>query len=313
MKTAKLASLTLILLGFASSLCSASVGHPQTKSGIIDRAQQQEPSGPGSSELSGPSINGRIVSWTKDSLTLSYREKGETLQSEYSWGPGTKIDGELGIGKAVIVFYQKQNAKNIAIRIKIIEEDNEIQRPSVQPSEPEEGHGQEPPGPGGSESGGVRLAGGPEPSPPSLEVSGAYNFVRIAGVDCHGGSGSAAYNVDDPFWAVAEISGCRDTGLPSGASGHVVTYLFGPRISWRSSNKFIPYGQFLVGGAQSGGTGTASGNAFAAAIGGGLDVTVSHHFSFRVAQAEFLLTRFGGSQQNNLRLESGIILRLGSK
>lgn len=172
------------------------------------------------------------------------------------------------------------------------------------------------PGATGSQKPG-RPAGTPglrgESEPPSFEVSGAYTYLRLAGANCHGGSGSIAYNVNDSVGAVAEVGGCRDTGLPSGITGHAVTYLFGPRINFRSSSKFTPYGQLLVGGAHFGGTGGASANAFAMTIGGGLDLRISDHVSFRVAQAEYLLTRFGGTQQNNFRFESGIVLRLGSK
>ena len=156
------------------------------------------------------------------------------------------------------------------------------------------------------------LAGEPEP-PPSFEVSGAYNYIRLAGVNCHGGSGSIVYNVNDSVGAVAEVGGCRDTGLPSGINGHAVTYLFGPRINFRSSSKFTPYGQLLVGGARFGGTSGVSANAFAMTIGGGLDLRISNHVSFRVAQAEYLLTQFGGTQQNSFRFASGIVLRFGSK
>jgi len=184
----------------------------------------------------------------------------------------------------------------------------EGQKPGPPGGTPGATEGQKPGRPAGTPG----LLGEPGPVP-SFEVSGTYNYVRLAGLNCHGGSGSIAYNVNDSVGAVAEVGGCRDTGLPSGISGHAVTYLFGPRINFRSSSKFTPYGQLLVGGAQFGGTGGVSANAFAMTLGGGLDLRISDHVSFRVAQAEYLLTQFGGTQQNNFRFQSGIVLRFGSK
>lgn len=147
---------------------------------------------------------------------------------------------------------------------------------------------------------------------PEVEISGMYNFIRVLGVNCQGGSGSIAYNVSDSIGAVAEVGGCSDTGLPSGFSGHTVTYLFGPRLNLRSGSKFTPYVQVLAGGVQSASSGISA-SAFAATVGGGLDVRLNAHVSFRIAQAEYLLTRFGVGQQNNLRLGSGIVFRFGSK
>jgi hypothetical protein len=147
----------------------------------------------------------------------------------------------------------------------------------------------------------------------SLEVAGVYNFIRQAGVNCHGGGVSITYNMTDSLGAVVDVGGCKDTGLPSGISGHSVTYLFGPRINFRSKRRLDPYAQLLVGGVHSAGTGRVSANAYAMTIGGGLDVRAGDLVSLRVAQAEYLLTRFGGAQQNNFRFATGIVLRFGSK
>ena len=55
-----------------------------------------------------------------------------------------------------------------------------------------------------------------------------------------------------------------------------------------------------------------SGNGFAMTAGGGLDVTLSHHFSLRAVQADYFLTRFsnsGNDRQNNFRIGAGIVYR----
>src|SRR5437762_574840 len=43
----------------------------------------------------------------------------------------------------------------------------------------------------------------------------------------------------------------------------------------------------------------------------GADVTLTRHVSFRAIQVEYLYTHFGGASQNNLRLQSGIVWRIG--
>jgi opacity protein-like surface antigen len=46
-------------------------------------------------------------------------------------------------------------------------------------------------------------------------------------------------------------------------------------------------------------------------FGGGADITLTRHVSFRAIQVEYLYTHFGGASQNNMRLESGLVWRFG--
>src|SRR5713226_9479109 len=84
------------------------------------------------------------------------------------------------------------------------------------------------------------------------EVAGNYTYIRInpGGTDCHGGGGSGAYSLNNYLGVVGEFSGCKVTGLPSGVSAHALTYLFGPRLTYRTQGKFEPFGEFLFGGAR---------------------------------------------------------------
>ena len=56
---------------------------------------------------------------------------------------------------------------------------------------------------------------------------------------------------------------------------------------------------------------TGSDNAFAMAIGGGVDVTVHSRLSFRVAQVDWLRSQHFNTDQNNLRVSTGIVFRFG--
>jgi len=154
-----------------------------------------------------------------------------------------------------------------------------------------------------------------------FEISGNYQYVRInpgggtSGVNCHGGSGSGAAYLNAWFGVVGEFGACKVTGLPSGASSHEMNYLVGPRAYIHAHGRVYPFVQALFGGerftASAVGLGSASSNAFAAALGGGADVTLTRHVSLRALQVDYLYTHFGGASQNNVRLQSGIVWRIG--
>ncbi len=162
---------------------------------------------------------------------------------------------------------------------------------------------------------------------PQFEVSGAYSYVRAnaansgGSFNLNGGSASFAYNFSDRVGIVADGGLYRFGGLPSGLDSTMYTYLFGPRFTLRKVSHFTPFAQVLLGGgrlnASSGGV-SAGENAFALAMGGGVDLPVSHRFSIRLIQADYLLTRFDGvigasATQNNVRVSAGIVFRFGSK
>ena len=48
-------------------------------------------------------------------------------------------------------------------------------------------------------------------------------------------------------------------------------------------------------------------------LGGAVDVKVSDMVSIRIIQADYLLTRFLGTRQDNIRASAGIVLTFGKK
>src|SRR6266566_3664287 len=46
---------------------------------------------------------------------------------------------------------------------------------------------------------------------------------------------------------------------------------------------------------------------FGMTLGGGMDYKYNDRFSLRVIQVEYLYTHFGGAQQNNARIEAGLL------
>jgi len=152
-----------------------------------------------------------------------------------------------------------------------------------------------------------------------LEVSGNYQYVRFnpgggaSGINCQGGSGTFGAYLTARAGIIGEFGACKVTGLATGVSAHEMDYLFGPRIYFPTHGRVYPFVQALFGGERfsAGVTGVGSGatNAFGMAAGGGADITMTHHISWRAIQVDYLYTRFGGSNQNSVRLQSCIVWR----
>jgi len=156
-----------------------------------------------------------------------------------------------------------------------------------------------------------------------VDIFAGYSYVRdnpstsgVSSFNLHGGSASVAYNANHWLSAVADFGGYHANNiLGSGIDGTISTYLFGPRVSYRKFERVTPFAQTLFGVAHASGSGfgvSSTSNAFAATFGGGMDVKLSHHFSFRPAQVEYLLTRFpeatsNRETQNNLRVSTGFV------
>jgi len=151
---------------------------------------------------------------------------------------------------------------------------------------------------------------------PRAEAFGGYSYVRVSdqgtSVNLNGGSGAISVNPNHWNELVADFGGYHFN--QSGVSGSVITYLFGPKIAFRGE-RVNPFAQALFGGAHISvpiGSSSASENAFAMALGGGLDVKVAQHFAVRLIQAEYLMTKFNdgaNNRQNNARISAGIVVR----
>jgi opacity protein-like surface antigen len=147
---------------------------------------------------------------------------------------------------------------------------------------------------------------------PKAELFGGYEYLHLnpGGTGCHGGAVNLAYNLSNWLGAVGDFGVCKESGLPSGVGAHDVNYMFGPRVSYRSSGSLTPFAQVLFGGQHEAGSGLSF-NSFAMTLGGGADYKFTDHVSFRLIQIEYLYTHFGGARQNNARIEAGIVYRWG--
>jgi hypothetical protein len=180
---------------------------------------------------------------------------------------------------------------------------------------------------------------------PAVEVFGGFSYLRLDTAPASrlntafglapgtlsvkqnypGWNGALQFNVTHWLGVEADASGHYGTpvsassssGFPS-ASFH--NFLFGPVVTFRH-NRARPFVHALFGfdhlstnASAALGLAAISDDAFAAAIGGGLDLRVSRRISLRVVQADYLYTGhdttpFGGvGHQNNIRVSGGVVL-----
>jgi opacity protein-like surface antigen len=165
-----------------------------------------------------------------------------------------------------------------------------------------------------------------------VEIFGGYSYLRadtgdtgLDAINAHGFNTSLTGNITKHVGIVGEFS--RFTTSQSftdpilggiTVDSNVLAYLFGPRITLRRG-KAEPFVHALLGVARE--NDKASGvfavevtdNAFAFALGGGLDVKVNDNFAIRVAQVDYLGDKLGGQTGNNFRYSAGIVIRLGKR
>src|SRR3989475_8431278 len=95
---------------------------------------------------------------------------------------------------------------------------------------------------------------------PKIDSSVSYSYVRanpatsgLGGFNLNGGSASAAYNFRDWLSGVADFGGYH-VGSYSGVNvdDHMLTYLFGPRFTYRGHPRVLPFWPRFFGGGRAG-------------------------------------------------------------
>ena len=135
-----------------------------------------------------------------------------------------------------------------------------------------------------------------------------------------GMSFAGVVNLSHGFGLAAEMSGGHAGKVdPSGQSLSLFSYMAGPRYSLPVHHIFTPYAQALFGGVHGfhgefpkAGTLATAANAFAMALGGGIEVRLRHHFSLNALQIDYFRTDLPNdyaNRQNNMRIITGIVYR----
>jgi hypothetical protein len=170
------------------------------------------------------------------------------------------------------------------------------------------------------------------------------SYAKATNQSLNGGGGAYVYNFTPHIGMKMDLQGYGSfsnqfvipvsTNFPQGGlfrvNGNLFTYLFGPQVKIRAHSA-QPFGHLLVGAAHSNLYGSAykecgtqvvcsgfkapSGNAFAFAIGGGVDVPLGTHIQLRPAGFDYLLTNFSNpfnhGSQSNWRYMAGMTFTLG--
>ena len=193
---------------------------------------------------------------------------------------------------------------------------------------------------------------------PRWEVSGDYSYMQfnptLSGLQSrafNGGGGGIQYNFGRFFAVKGDFQGYGSTHvtftttgpvvtphgiIPGGhtfsSNGNMFTYMFGPAVGIHA-HKIYVYGEYLLGGSASnlygnlsksinagGGTVTVVGSQhpFTQALGGGLDVSLNKHFALRLAEMDWVLTRYTNpindtNNQHSFRYLGGVVFTFGAQ
>jgi len=187
------------------------------------------------------------------------------------------------------------------------------------------------------------------PKIPTFELTAHYDFFHNSPGDsksgsCHGGGVTGALALNRWASAVVDVSGCQMSSADPNLSGDSLTYLFGPRFTYRKGDRWSFYFNILLGGqkltreqifperiptgdltewnridawvrhAQIAEVSEANG--FAVSAGGGLDLTINRALAIRLGNIDHLWPSIGDfnniSYARGLRFSSGAVLRVGN-
>lgn len=162
----------------------------------------------------------------------------------------------------------------------------------------------------------------------AVEVFGGYSYLRTGNYDqdSHGWNTAVSVNLSKHFAVAADFAGHYDSYVKNNANVNtsIHTYLFGPQVNFRASERVNPFVHALFGAAHhrvTAKTATAkipsSQTGFGMALGGGVDIKLNDSISWRMFQADYLLTRYNDpftaplKRRNihNFRLSTGLVFQ----
>jgi outer membrane immunogenic protein len=164
-------------------------------------------------------------------------------------------------------------------------------------------------------------------APPRWEVTLAYSTVRGNDISppCYcfwmqGGKAEANLAFNNSLSLVGELAGQNVRSINSAHDDlTLVSYLFGPRYSYRRYPRFAPFAQAIFGGVHGfdapfppSGSSTTP-DAFAFSFGAGVNSRISRHIAIRPFQLDYFQTQLpndANNKEENLRIGAGITFLL---
>ena len=143
---------------------------------------------------------------------------------------------------------------------------------------------------------------------PKAELFGGFSYLRVnpSGTNAIGWNASLNWNWNRWFGVKADFDGHYCC-----AGQKVHNFMFGPQFSYRRSKATL-FVHALGGGSHGSATGFSDTVAVWAA-GGGLDWKLRKNLAWRIGQADYVSTHFGGAFQHDFRVSSGLVWRIGTK
>lgn len=183
---------------------------------------------------------------------------------------------------------------------------------------------------------------------PGFEAYFGYDWVKfnpdataIPSFTADGGSAQLVYNFYKGVGLTFDAGAVTKDTFSGVFNNRQTHFLIGPRYGFHNHSRFTPFGEILFGGADASVSTsiveaptvlpstaitvpdnvsarlTASRTSFAMMAGGGLDIRLSKHFTYRLFDADYFLTRpisfISGENvnKNNLRVTTGVALTWG--
>jgi len=153
---------------------------------------------------------------------------------------------------------------------------------------------------------------------PRVEIFSGYSNlasnINVTSIDLNGVNLSVQENLNSWFGGVLDFS--THFGKENGLKTNTQTVSYGPVFSYRKNKTFVPFAHAMVG-AERGGTNylniSRPEERLAILAGGGVDVNVTPRLALRLIQADYLMSRFSNTRQDNIRLSAGVVFYLGKK
>ena len=144
-----------------------------------------------------------------------------------------------------------------------------------------------------------------------VDIFGGYSYLHsdpggLASGNASGWEASVGWNWNKWFAIKGDISGhyCCDQRMHN--------FMVGPQINFHSG-KVNPFLHGLIGVSHGSSDAGFSDDVLAFAFGGGIDVKASDRISIRIAQVDYLGTRYADETQNNVRVSAGLVFHFGKK
>jgi Outer membrane protein beta-barrel domain len=151
---------------------------------------------------------------------------------------------------------------------------------------------------------------------PRVEVFTGYSHL-VGNLDnssfnLNGVESSVTENLNQWFGGTLDVSG--QFGTEGGFKVNSESIAYGPVVSYRRLGGLVPFAHGMLGAVRASpeylGV-SQSEYRLGVWAGGGVDVRLTDTVSLRVIQADYLMTRFSSTRQDNIRLSAGLVFRFG--